>query len=224
MKTPHLLTSPASKKPFLRHPLAIFLRKIRKKRLFEGFAHTAVILAVMWATTGCRTTDQRPVMVEVTEAPEQSGRFRVAERQRDVWIAPHAADNEILQHEQTVTFVEQPQGWRIPATMEPHTVSSPRLPLEEGQYDAVALKRQREMIRDQEGQLFQAAATMETLKRQAQADFVQKEKEARETSEKLQSTQAQLSEAVQEMESMKDAERRRQAEEAEKKKRWWRFW
>jgi len=188
----------------------------------HGLFTLALALALM---TSCGTTSNQPVVVNVTDAPIQEGRFRTAERQRDVWIAPHAADNETLQHEQVVTFIEKPQVWQIPSTLEPHTVSSPELPLQQGEYDAEVLHRQREMIQDREAQILKTATDLENLKRQSQQTLAGKEQQVRDSEQKLRELQQQLSDALQKLQDIEQAEKlkREQELEKQKKKPWWKF-
>ncbi|MDD2709226.1 MAG: hypothetical protein PHV34_14665 [Verrucomicrobiae bacterium] len=186
----------------------------------------SLTLAAAFLLTGCHTPPNRPVVVQVTESPDEGqqgeGRYRSIERQRDVWIAPHALDNEILQHEQIVTFVEKPQGWLIPSTLEPHAVSPPDLPLEAGEYDGSALQRQREIIQDKDRQLQRTSAELENLKNQTRQDLAQHEEKIQASARQLQETREKLNATLQKLEEIEQAEQaKRQQEQNQKKKRWW---
>ncbi|MDD2709085.1 MAG: hypothetical protein PHV34_13955 [Verrucomicrobiae bacterium] len=183
-------------------------------------------LAAAFLLTGCHTPPNRPVIVQVAESPDDGqqceGRYRSVERQRDIWIAPHALDNEILQHEQTVTFVEKPQRWLIPSTLEPHAVSPPDLPLEAGEYDGSAIQRQREIIHDKDRQLQRIGAELENLKERTRQDLVQREEQIQASASQLRETREKLNTALQKLEDIEQAElAKRQQEQNQKKKRWW---
>jgi hypothetical protein len=217
-KIPHLHTADASEKPFLADSGAKFFA------YFRHFSVLGLFLAVL-TLVGCSTPGNRPVVVQVTDIPENGGRFRSAERQRDVWIAPQAIGNEILQHEQVVTFVEKPQGWRVPSTLEPHTVVPPDLPLESGEYDGAALQRQQEIIQDKERQIQKTTAELENIKGQTRQDLSQREQQIQAATQQLQETREKLNTALQKLDEIEQAERRKREEAAKPKpKPWWKPW
>jgi hypothetical protein len=171
---------------------------------------------------GCGTTPNQPIIVHLNESDEQGSRFRTQERQRDVWIAPQATDETLL-HEQVVTFVEKPQGWKLPSTIEPNTVSNPDLPLEQGDYDAEILHRQQEMIQDKENQIIKATTDLEELRLQSQKILEEKEERLIDSQRKLEAAQKELSDSAQKRAEEVETERKKQ-DEMKPKKSWWKFW
>ncbi len=225
-KSPHISVSVGLKKPLISNRHAKFFALFIRKAIFAP-VHPSSFILLPLLLTGCGTTPrEQPVVVNVTGEPAQGGRFRAAERQRDVWIAPQATDSDTLLHEQTVTFVEKPQTWQLPSTIEPHTLSNPDLPLEQGDYDGEVLRRQREMIDDREKQITKAASELENLKRQSQESLNGKDKQVQESEQKLKELHGDLAAALQKLESIEEAERLRKAQEEEKrnKKHWWKLW
>ncbi len=190
---------------------------------FSHISHLALCLLPFLAT-GCTTPSNTPVVVNVTDAPVQGGRFRAGERQRDVWIAPRALDQDTLLHEQTVTFIEKPQAWQLPSTIEPHTVSHPELPLEQGDYDAEVLHRQWEIIRDREIQVARITTDLENLKRQSQESLNGKDRQVQESEQKLKELHGDLAAALQKLTTIEEGERLRKAQEKQNTKHWWKFW
>lgn len=174
---------------------------------------------------GCATNDNKPVVVTVSEPPSEGGRFRTAERQRDVWISPQVVDNETLQHEQTVTFVEKPVEWRVPATIDPHTTSNPDLPLEKGDYDAGVVKRQQEIIADTQVKINKLSQQFEELKNQANSAIADKESKLVTVNQELQATQKQLNDANKRLEDVAAAEKAKQDADTKKKNLpWYKRW
>lgn len=217
-KIPHLHTADTTEKPFIADFSAKFFAYFGYFRVF------ALVLGVL-TLAGCSTARNHPVIVQMTDTPENGGRFRSTERQRDVWIAPQAIGNEILQHEQVVTFVEKPQGWQVPSTLEPHTVTPPDLPLEAGEYDGSALQRQREIIQDKERQIQKTTAELENIKSQTRQDLCQREQQIQASTKQLQETREKLNTALQKLDEIERAEQRKREEEAKPKpKPWWKPW
>ncbi|MDD2710097.1 MAG: hypothetical protein PHV34_19105 [Verrucomicrobiae bacterium] len=182
---------------------------------------TVLVFPVAIFLSSC-SSPKEPVVVQVNDPPALAGRFRTPERQRDVWIAPQAVDNDVLQHDQTVTFVEKPSAWQLPSTIEPNTVSKPELPMEEGEYDGEALRRHKEMLAATQGQVQKLNAQLETMKSEAQKTVGEKETQTQEIAKKLQTTQQQLNEAIQRVNDLVAAEQQRQ--EQAKQRSWWQFW
>jgi hypothetical protein len=238
---PRVLTADTSKKPFLTNPGAIFRGILAQTPHFSHFR----VLAALWrslpaivplcgttagalvpfAVTGCSTLSSQPVIVQISDPSPSSSQHRAPERQRNVWIAPQAIDNEILQHEQMVTFVEKPAAWQLPSTIEPNTISRPDLPLEQGEYDAEPLKHQQEIIADTQAQVRALNEEMEHLKVQAQKAIETKDTQVNDLSEQLKATQRQLGDASQKLADIEATEKRKQEEVAKRaKKAWWRIW
>lgn len=214
----HVSTAERLKKPFIADFRAKFFAHLRNFCMFASLLGVLTIL-------GCSTTENRPVLIQVTEAPVQGSRYRVLERQRDVWIAPQVIDHETLQHEQLVTFVEKPMTWQLSSTMEPNAISKPELPLEVGDYDAEALRREREIIIDTQSKLKNLAGELESFKKKSSQEIYQKENQIRKTEGELQSTCDELTAARKRLEDIAAAEKLKQEEEAKHKaKSWWKVW
>ena len=191
-----------------------------------GIPVCVVLLLALHLTTGCRAPrNDQPVTVQIHEEATPTGRFRIPERQRDVWIAPQAVGDEVLQHEQVMTFVERPASWQLPSTIEPNAVPKPGLPLEAGDYDAEALRHQREIIEDARNQIRRLEEELEVVKKQVQRQATQKEDRLHEVSAELVSAREQLAAANQRVEEMNATERQRQENETRPPpKRGWKFW
>lgn len=206
-------------------PEAILLGGFSRNDHFSIFRVSAIILPLVLALAGCETPSAQPVIVQVTDAPIPGERYRTVERRRDIWFAPQAIGNEILQHEQTVTFIEKPQGWQIPSTLEPHTAVPPDLPLETGEYDATALQRQREIIRDKDTQIQKTVAELENIKNQTRQDITQREQQVQTATKQLQDTRQKLDAALQRLDEIEQTERaRREQEEKQQAQPWWKWW
>jgi hypothetical protein len=110
--------------------------------------------------------------------------------------------------------------------MEPNAVSSPSLPLEEGEYDAALLRRQREIIQDAQNQMKKLAEDVERARQQANIQVAEKEEKLGQAQKELQITQKQLEEATQKLSDVAAAAAQlKQDEEAKRKaKKKWKFW
>ncbi len=154
-----------------------------------------IITVILLVITGCRTPSTKPVIVQVDPGEASGGRFRSLERQRDLWIAPQATDNETLLHEQLVTFIEKPTAWQLPSTLEPNTISRPDLPLEQGDYDGEVLKRQQEIIQDKQAEALKIMTELENLKHQSQQTLSEKDEQLKVSVEKNETAQRHLAKA-----------------------------
>lgn len=191
----------------------------------NGFVCVALVLALGF-TGGCQAPHHdQPVAVQIHEQASPAERFRIPERQRDVWIAPQTLGDDVLQHEQVVTFVEKPAGWRVASAIEPNAVPQPAVPLEAGDYDAEALRRQREILEEARNQVCQLETELEVVKQRVRDQANKKEDRLREVSAELASAREQLTAANQRIEEMNAAERRRQANASSPPpKRGWKLW
>jgi hypothetical protein len=188
--------------------------KSASSRALKGLL-TATLTLVL---CNCSTQSPQPVIVQVDAPSESQGRFRVQERQRDVWIAPQATEDALL-HEQVVTFVEKPQSWQLPSTIEPHTVSSPDMPLEQAEYDAEVLRRQQEMIQDKENQIIKTQTDLDKIKQESQSTIKEKDQSLNELKKRVDTLQQELNSQLQ-----KKAEEEAARNKPEVKKSWWKFW
>jgi hypothetical protein len=228
---PHINTANTSKSPSISNPGAIFRRFSAQRSLFDVLTVVAALFATLLAVTGC-ASPQKPVVVQINDQPAydgrpacrslSGGRFRSPERQRDVWIAPKAVDNGTLQHDQVITFVEKPSAWQLPSTIEPHTVSQPSLPLQEGEYDGEALRREREMLTDTQEQIRKLNEDIEKIRADSQKAIATKDAQIRELFGTLQNAEKQVDEKNEILNNIAEAERQKQEEAS--KKRWWKFW
>lgn len=176
--------------------------------------------------TSCTTTSNPPVIVQITESTPTGGRFLSAERQRDVWMAPQALDGETLQHEQYVTFIEKPASWKVSSTMEPHSTPSPKLPLENGRYDAEALRREREIARTTQAKADQLSTELESLKSESSKGLQEKDEQIQKTEEALQVVRNRLEASEKRLASMEASEKSKveQMTAKQKSKSWWNLW
>ncbi len=188
----------------------------------------ALLLPLLSILMGCSSTKNAksdPVIVQVTEAPSEGDRYRSNERQRDVWIAPQAIDHETLQHEQLVTFVERPTAWQLPNTIEPDSVSEPKLPLQQGEYQAEALKRQSEIAIDLLDKLQAVSTELDSSKKQSSQKLDEKDAQIRRSEQELQSTRDELIAAKKRLDDMAAAKKLKQEEDSKlKSKPWWKVW
>lgn len=202
----------------MRRAAASFLQPslLRSRRMSE----LAFILLPF--LTGCSTSAPRPVIVQVNEPPAAAGRFRSNECQRDVWLAPQAVGNEILQHEQLITFVEKPSEWQLPSTIEPNAVSKPELPIQDGEYDETVLQRQRQLLESER----QKAAQLESQLAQEKSEADLQLKTREEKIQALQTQQDATTLQLQQLTSQVESDRKARETEAalKQKKKWWQIW
>lgn len=187
---------------------------------------TLAVSIAIWGITGCATGPKAPVVVTVNEPPAQGGRFRSPERQRDVWLAPQANGNEVLQHDQTLTYVEKPAAWQLPSTIEPNTVSKPDLPLEHGEYDAEVVRRQKEIIGDTQSQVKRLSVDFEALKKQSTDQLKNREDQLQTLSKQLLQAQQASSQANQRLADIEAAAQLKLKQEEERRaaRQWWQVW
>jgi hypothetical protein len=188
-----------------------------------------IIVITAFGLTGCGTTQPQvslePVVVRVDEQSDSTSRFRIAERQRDVWIAPQALDHDTLLHEQIVTFVERPQCWQLPTTVEPAFKSDPSLPLEPGEYDATLIRKQQEIISETQTEMHKITQEIDALKAEKSMALAKKGEELSKLTQTLKATQRDLAVAKERLSDIETAEKqRKEAEAAKPKKKWWQVW
>jgi hypothetical protein len=194
-------------------------------QVFNSVSSCALKLITIASTlilSSCNTTQPvQPLIVQVDGPLESGDRFRSQERQRDVWIAPQATEDALL-HEQVVTFIEKPQGWQLPTTIEPHTVLNPALPLESADYDAEILRRQRQIIKDKDDQIIQTNTEFESFKKETQATVHTRDQQIVDFKKRVEEMQKTLNENLQKLAEEEAAEERRLQEK--KQKSWWKLW
>ncbi len=141
-------------------------------------------------------------------------------------MAPQAVGNDILHHEQTVTYVEKAATWQLPSTLEPHTVSTPELPLEMGEYDAGVTRVQRDIIAGTQRQFEDLSADFEKLKKQSSDQLKAREDHLQAVASDLLQARQEAAQASQKLGRMEAIEKRRKEEEARRlhEKRWYQFW
>jgi hypothetical protein len=195
-----------------------------KRRVLLILMKPLIILTALFLI-GC-SSPKGPIVVHVSDAPQEGGRFRTQERQRDVWIGPVVKDNEVLFHEQMVTFVEEPQMWRVPQALEPHSVNPPELPIHEGEYDDAVVRDQRRELEAQNESMKLLHSQLEEIKQDFELALKQREESLKSAEEKLNSSRLERDALSRELEKILEAEKQKasKAEPAQKPTSWWKWW
>lgn len=175
------------------------------------------------ALAGCSTTQTGPVVVQVSEPTTSANRFRTVERQRDLWISPRVIDNEIIQHEQVITFVEKPIAWQLGTTLEPNAVNEPTLPQQVGDYNDTVIARHKEMLNQARSEVAGLEKQVADLKKSSSDVLTTKDQEIQVLNARLSQAQDQISSISQKLDEINQSKEQSKPI-VQPKKSWWMVW